>query len=64
MSRRNRYENMTSEDFDRLLVEVIDRENPRPSSLLSVAGVYECLSEEYNNAVLEAWDAEQAESKP
>jgi hypothetical protein len=56
----NRYDKMTTEDFDRLLADVIDREHPKASDLLTVPGIYEILSEHLNNAVLEAWDEEQA----
>lgn len=55
-----KYAKMTQDDFDRLLAEVIDNDNPKPSSVLSIAGVYEVLSEHYNNEVLEAWELEQA----
>ena len=53
---------ITTEDFDRLLGEVINDENVPASQLLSVPGVYEILAEYYNNDVLDAWKAEQEES--
>jgi hypothetical protein len=56
------YDAMTNEDFDRLLAELLDAQYTRPSQLLAVSGVYEVLSEVCHNAVLEAWDAEQAEA--
>jgi len=61
MAKRNKYADMTTADFDRLLAEVIDAENDVASGLLSIPGVYEVVSEYYNNDVLEAWDAEQEE---
>jgi hypothetical protein len=49
------YERMTTDDFDRCLAEVINNDNDNPSALLSIAGIYEVLSEHYNNAVLDEW---------
>jgi hypothetical protein len=57
-----KYDAMTTEDFDRLLAAHLDAQYTAPSQLLAVAGVYELLAEECNNAVLEAWEAEQAEA--
>lgn len=54
------YDKMSTEDFDRLLADVMDDDNAKASSLLAVPGIYEVVSEHYNNAVLAAWDAEQA----
>lgn len=51
---------ITTEDFDRLLVEAIDNDYGTASNLLSVPGIYEILAEYYNNEVLDAWKAEQA----
>lgn len=59
----NRYGKMTTEEFDRLLREVIDETIKKPSDLLSVTGVYEHLAEEFNNEVLDAWELEQAEKE-
>jgi len=55
----SRYDAMTTADFDRLLAAHLDETYTAPSQLLAVAGVYELLAEECNNAVLEAWDAER-----
>ena len=52
----SKYEGLDQETFDRILVEVIDEENPHASDLLSVPGVAEILMEHYNNAVLERWE--------
>lgn len=43
-------EDVTQELFDDMLFKVIDEENA--SALLSIPGVYELVSEEYNNEVL------------
>jgi hypothetical protein len=51
-------QDMTTDDFDRHLAEVIDADNRRPSDLLQIPGVYEVLSEHYNNDVIDAWAAE------
>ena len=49
-------------EFDAILEKVVDEINPRASMLLSIPGVYEILSEEYNNFVLDDWKA-QAEDE-
>lgn len=54
----NNYDAMTTEDFDRLLAKVMDEE-VCPSALLGIPGIYEVVSEHYNNAVLDAWTEEQ-----
>lgn len=46
---------MTNEDFNRLLCDLIDKHNVKASQLLSVPGVYEILSEEYNNEIIDAF---------
>jgi len=53
----NDYSKMTQEDFYRLLADKMD-EQPA-SSLLTVPGVYEAVSEEFNNDILSAWEVEQ-----
>lgn len=48
------YSKLTDQEFDRRLAQIVDR---RPSSeLLTVPGVYEALSEHFNNQVLEEWE--------
>lgn len=59
MKRRTHPNMMTTEEFDRYLAEAIDRDNPKPSDLLQVPGVYEVLSEHYNNAAIDAWQADE-----
>ena len=51
------YSKCTDEDFQRILENIIDEECT-PSSLLSIPGVYEAVSEEFNNAVLSKWKDE------
>lgn len=48
---------ISNEDFDRILRDIVD-EQPA-SHLLSINGVYEGVSAEYNNAVLDRWRDEQ-----
>lgn len=59
-----KYAKVTTEDFDRLLAEVLYNEdiceNGAAPRLLAIPGIYEVLSEYYNNEILDAWDAEQA----
>ena len=47
---------ITTRDFDRLLASVIDNDI---FFLLSIPGVYQALSEHYNNDVLAVWESEQ-----
>ncbi len=47
---------ITTEDFDRILEEIIDEEG---AALLTVPGVYEATSEHFNNDVIARWTAEQ-----
>lgn len=49
---------MTNEDFDRLLRDLVDRHNTKASELLSVPGIYEILSEEYINDIIDAFTEE------
>ena len=48
---------ITHKEFVRILGILIDQ-SPA-SNLLSVPGVYEVVSEDYNNAVIEYWEQEQ-----
>jgi hypothetical protein len=63
-ARASKYAKCSTEDFDRLLAEVLENEdiveNGAASRLLTIPGVYEVLSEHFNNAVLELWELEQA----
>ena len=52
---------MSNDDFVRILIVLV---NQSPASyLLSIPGVYEAVSEDYNNMVLEYWEYEQAEGQ-
>ena len=51
------YSKMTQEDFDRLLGAVMDEDGPA-SNLLTIPGIYEVVSEHYNNDVLDRWGKE------
>ena len=57
----NKYAAMTDDDFNRILVEVVGREKSG-TALLSIPGIYEILSEYFNNEVLDRWEVEQAEN--
>lgn len=56
-----KYSNMTDNDFDRILTSLLD--DMKASELLSIGGIYEIVSEEYNNDVLDIWAGEQEEKK-
>lgn len=55
----SRYAKMTQEDFDRHLLRVLN--SMTPVQILAIPGVYEVVSEELNNEVLDAWLVEQPE---
>jgi hypothetical protein len=48
---------ISQEKFDELLAEILDED--KASNLLSIPGVYEVLSEHFNNDVLKKWNDEQ-----
>ena len=51
------YDKMSQTDFDDILTEML--EGMKASDLLSIPGIYEIVSEEFNNEVLDTWDATQ-----
>lgn len=51
------YSKMKQEDFDRILEQVVSEEIA--GNLLTIPGVYEVLSEHFNNEVLDRWEREQ-----
>lgn len=50
---------VSNEEFDRALQEIIDEEGT--ATLLSIPGIYEVLSEHYNNEVIARIAAERDE---
>lgn len=50
------YANMTDEDFDRILARLVIE---NAAVLLAIPGVYEVVSEYFNNDVLTIWEEEQ-----
>ena len=57
----NDYSEMTNEDFDRILVELV---NQSPAAnLLQIPGVYELVAEDFNNMVLDYYSQEQEVEK-
>jgi hypothetical protein len=55
-----KYDRMTTEDFDNILVEILQKEL-NVGAVLHITGVYEILAEYYNNDVLEIWEERQQE---
>lgn len=49
---------MTSEEFFAYLERVMDEQNVKPSQLLYIPGVYEAVSEYYNNDVIKLYNLE------
>lgn len=56
------YSKMTTEDFDHILSRQIKIDGPE-WIVFNVPGVYEIVSEYYNNAVLTEWDETQEAPK-
>lgn len=52
----SKYDKMTNGDFDRILTDIVKEEG---GNILSVPGVYEVLSEYFNNEVLDRWEEEK-----
>ena len=53
------YDKMTNnEQWDRILGDIMEEEGGR--NILSIPGVYEVVSEHFNNAAWDRWQAEQA----
>ena len=57
-----RYDDMSTEDFDRYLLAALEKMSA--SSILAIPGVYEAVSEELNNEVLDAWADDNPEEEP
>lgn len=57
MARPKNYEWVTDEMFDRKLEELLSEEPA--GGIMQIPGVYELLSEHFNNAVLDALDEER-----
>ena len=51
------YANITDEDFERILRDIL--RDMTGEQLISIFGIYEILSEEFNNDVLTMWEEEQ-----
>uniref|UniRef100_A0A6H1ZSR7 Uncharacterized protein n=1 Tax=viral metagenome TaxID=1070528 RepID=A0A6H1ZSR7_9ZZZZ len=45
------------EDFVRILINILEKENG--ATLIAIPGIYEILSEEFNNQVIADWWAEK-----
>jgi len=48
---------ITQEEFDDILNDILSEE--KANQLLTIAGIYEIVSEEYNNKVLKRWENDQ-----
>ena len=58
----DRYAKMTQDEFDETVRELAREDGV--GSLLSIPGVWEHVSEFYNNAALERWEQEHPEAEP
>lgn len=57
----NKYSKLTQEEFERRLSEMIDRK--AASYLLTIPGIYNILSEEYNSDILDELEKDRAAEK-
>ena len=55
----NKYEKMTQEDFDRILMKILRK--TKAIEMIIIPGFYEIASETFNNEILEQWEKEQEE---
>lgn len=53
----NNYTDMTHDDFVRLVTELAEKDGT--AILITIPGVWEILSEHYNNDALDLWNVEQ-----
>ena len=51
---------MTQEDFDKILFEMAEEE--RVMQILYIPGIYEILSEEWNNEIIEKFENQKDQS--
>lgn len=59
------YDKITQEEFDEKLKEIINDEYETfPANILTIPGIYEILSEHFNNAVLAKWETDQIDKIP
>ncbi|NIR48314.1 hypothetical protein GWN75_07975 [candidate division KSB1 bacterium] len=49
---------INQEEFDRRLMKKL--EDVKASELIHLPGIYEILSEEYNNEIIEEWEIDEA----
>jgi rubrerythrin len=55
----NRYEKMTDDEFTKCLEDILSETST--GELLSIPGIYEIVSEHFNNEVLEKWENDHPE---
>jgi len=55
------YSKMTQEDFNNILTNILSRQTG--AQLLSIPGIYEVVSEHFNNEILEEWEEPTIEEK-
>jgi hypothetical protein len=56
-----KYDKMTNEDFNRILGDIMQETGGRV--ILTIPGVYEVVSEHFNNDVLDRWGKEQTDDE-
>jgi hypothetical protein len=53
----NKYKDLTQEKFEEILCDIVGRLSSQ--EIMSIPGIYECISEEFNNQALDEWEGEQ-----
>ena len=48
---------ITNVEFDKILLEFI--KNAKPETLIKIHGIYEILSEKWNNDIIDCWEYEK-----
>lgn len=55
----SKYDKMTQEEFDDILSDLVNQAGS--DVLMSIPGIYEIVSEHFNNDVLDAWEEKHAD---
>ena len=53
----NKYDAMTQTEFDNILMDILN--DTRINQIIDIPGIYEILSEEFNNEILDIWEQKQ-----
>lgn len=57
MSSKDPYAEMPQEDFDRILLQILEEKTG--AQLIHIPGIVEILNEHFNNEILDRWEEER-----